>query len=68
MPADHHAARPGGQLEHDADIVMLLHRDRKESDTSCFIAKARDGRTGTVRLNFRSVNVAFEEIYNEDAD
>jgi replicative DNA helicase len=41
-----------GQLERDADCVMLLDRDRRESkgQASIIIAKQRDGECGVVKL------------------
>jgi len=53
--------RESGELEHDADIILLLHRKYREAQTSCQIAKNRDGRSGKVQLLFRSEFVAFDE-------
>jgi replicative DNA helicase len=39
-----------GQIERDADLVMLIHR--QGDDTKLLIAKQRDGETGCVNLNF----------------
>lgn len=41
-----------GQLERDADCVMLLDRDRREpkGEASIIIAKQRDGECGVVKL------------------
>jgi replicative DNA helicase len=43
-----------GQIERDADLVMLLDRDRKEAtgDASIIIAKQRDGECGCVTLHY----------------
>ncbi len=53
--------RESGALEHDADIVLLLHRERDASETECLVAKNRDGRRGIVTLLFRSEWVGFDE-------
>ena len=43
-----------GQLERDADCVMLLDRDRREAkgQASIIIAKQRDGECGIVKLHY----------------
>lgn len=54
--------RESGELEHDADVVLLLHReDDNAPDTECIVAKNREGRTGSVDLYFRGDYVAFDE-------
>lgn len=53
--------RESGELEHDADIILLLHRGYHDAETSCIVAKNRDGRLGEINLLFRSEFVAFEE-------
>lgn len=53
--------RESGELEHDADVILLLHRQYHEEATTCTVAKNRDGRVGTVHLLFRSDFVAFDE-------
>jgi replicative DNA helicase len=53
--------RESGELEHDADVILLLHRQYHEEHTTCAVAKNRDGRLGTVNLLFRSDFVAFDE-------
>lgn len=54
--------RESGELEHDADVILLLHRQYHEEDTECHVAKNRDGRLGCVRLNFRPEYVSFDEV------
>jgi hypothetical protein len=58
--------RESGELEHDADIVLLLHRDFGADHAECKVAKNRDGRVGIVRLRFRDEFVAFDELRDED--
>jgi hypothetical protein len=57
--------RESGELEHDADVILLLHRQYHESETQCNVAKNRDGRLGIVSLLFRSEFVAFDEAADQ---
>lgn len=52
-----------GQIERDADLVMLLDRDRKEAkgDASIVIAKQRDGECGLVNLWYDGQFCRFSE-------
>jgi len=59
--------RESGELEHDADIVLLLHREFGADHAECKVAKNRDGRVGIVRLLFRAEFVAFDEPRNDVA-
>lgn len=65
-------ARPGladlresGELEHDADVVIFLHRPMGEEETEVIVAKNRDGRVGKTFLRFRPEFVAFDESEGE---
>jgi replicative DNA helicase len=56
--------RESGSLEQDADMVMILHRDRNEdgswsSDTTLTIAKQRNGPTGAIGLFYKQDNMRF---------
>jgi replicative DNA helicase len=53
--------RDSGALEHDADTVLLMSRNGDESATKLVVAKQRDGRTGTVMLDFRAETLTFTE-------
>jgi replicative DNA helicase len=54
--------RESGELEHDADTVLLLYRkDMTEQDTECIIAKQRDGALGTVHFEFYGPGLRFAE-------
>lgn len=51
------------QIERDADLIALLHRDRIENegrDAKLIIAKQRDGELGTCELNFEGRYASFE--------
>lgn len=52
-----------GQIERDADLVMLLDRDRKESSGEAFIiiAKQRDGECGIVKLHYEGQFCRFSD-------
>lgn len=51
--------RESGSLEQDADMVLLLHRpeaynaEERPGEADLHIAKHRNGRTGTIRLQFQ---------------
>ena len=59
--------RESGSLEQDADVVMFLHRPRKETkeasdqpiDTELIIAKQRNGPTGTIHIDFIPTYTAY---------
>ncbi len=53
--------RESGELEHDADVVLFLHRGFQEEETTLIVAKNRDGRVGETTLRFRAEYVAFEQ-------
>lgn len=53
--------RESGQIEHDADMAIFLHRHRGESDCDCILAKVRDGESGVVQLHFSADCVSFAE-------
>jgi hypothetical protein len=58
--------RESGELEHDADVVLLLHRDLDGPDSGVMevnFAKQRDGSVGNdVRLAFDGPTVSFKEL------
>jgi replicative DNA helicase len=54
--------RESGALEHDADVVLLLHRPEPgQPDTQLIVAKGRDVATGTVELLFDGPTLHFAE-------
>lgn len=60
--------RESGSIEQDADVIILLHRDKyydpeKNDDTAeLIIAKQRNGPTGVVKLTFLSHFMRFESL------
>ena len=58
--------RESGQLEQDADAVILIHRPDRDADTlnegaEILIAKNRNGPTGFVRVLFNKETMQFRE-------
>lgn len=51
--------RESGELEHDADIVLLMHRDAGAEEAELNVAKNRDGRVGMVRLKYDGEVLSF---------
>ena len=58
-----HDLKESGDVEQDADVVMLLHRDQRENAeyTTCRIAKNRNGGTGVVEMTFTPQTTSFKE-------
>jgi replicative DNA helicase len=56
--------RESGSIEQDADIVMLMHRDKEkqEEPTIVYIAKHRNGPLGQVQLNFNAKTSTFSDL------
>ena len=55
-----------GSLEQDADVVILLHRDLRDSahEMTIIVAKNRQGMTGDMTLDFAG---HYSEIRNQPA-
>jgi replicative DNA helicase len=60
-----HALRRGEQLVHDADVILLLHREAGAQETELEVAKGRDTGVGTTKLVFWPAYVRFEDASAE---
>lgn len=61
--------RESGNLEHDADTVILLHRQNEmDPQTEVIVCKSRNGRTGLMELYFRGEYQRFEETAGAHAE
>lgn len=59
--------RESGELEHDADIVLFLHRTNKVTrDTELIVEKNREGALGTVHLAFTPQHLTFDAVTTAD--
>ena len=63
--------RGSGSIEHDADVVMFLHRDRlKEAvaaqDAKIILAKQRNGATGDIEIMFLPAYSKFENKASDE--
>ena len=55
--------RESGELEHDADIIWLMHRaDTSQPEGFVNVAKNRDGQVGKQYLKFYGASMQFEEV------
>jgi len=61
--------RQSGEVEENADMIILMHRDREEGDTTLNIAKHRNGPTGVVNLFLVQEQTRFEQrVYRGGKD
>ncbi len=59
--------RDSGNLEQDADVVMLLHRRYDNpGEATLHLAKNRKGETGGLKLKFDPKTTKFDLLYEED--
>jgi hypothetical protein len=52
--------RESGELEHDADAILLLHREPDGDVMEVNLAKQRDGGVGQITLRFHKTTVSFK--------
>jgi len=60
--------RQSGEIEEDADLIMLLHRERDQQETRICVAKNRNGATDTVSLAFLPQFVCFETLIRKPSE
>jgi replicative DNA helicase len=60
--------RDSGSVEQDADVVMLMHRERGKPRTELIIAKNRNGNVGSVMLEFEKDKLRFTQSFNQNPD
>jgi len=60
--------RQSGEIEEDADLIMLLHRERNQQDTRVCVAKNRNGATDTISLAFLPQYVCFETLISKASE
>lgn len=53
--------RESGQIEQDADVIILLSKDDGTTDRKLTVAKNKDGKTGTMTLGFNGEIQRFME-------
>ena len=54
--------RESGQIEQDADAVLLLHPNRDDGVHDLLVAKNKEGRTGAVAMHFDGETQRFTEV------
>ncbi|WP_144855937.1 replicative DNA helicase [Marihabitans asiaticum] len=65
--------RESGSIEQDADVVILLHRDRdpeagREGEADVIVAKHRNGPTADITLGFQGHYARFTNFQREGGD
>lgn len=54
--------RDSGELEHDADVILLLHREFGATVAELEVAKNRNGHVGNVALTFAQEHLSFKPV------
>lgn len=60
--------RDSGSVEQDADVVMLMHRERGKPRTELIVAKNRNGNVGSVMLEFQKEELRFTQSFNQNPE
>ena len=51
-----------GEIEEDADMILMLHRDRESLETTLRVAKNRNGPCGKMDMVFYPTFTRFEQV------
>ena len=62
LPPSTDDLRESGELEFDADNILIMERAFGSSDTTLTVAKARDGRVSEIALRFFGDVLTFREM------
>lgn len=54
--------RDSGSIEQDADVVMFVHRDLKETNAKIMVAKNRSGIVSDISLIFDGSTATFKDF------
>jgi replicative DNA helicase len=58
--------RDSGSIEQDADIVLLLHREKRNAvETELFIAKNRNGPIAKIQLEYEAKRFEFKTAFSD---
>lgn len=59
--------RESGQIEQDADLILLLHHDKENGKHDVIVAKNKEGNTGVVEFLFWGEKQRFVEVDRRQA-
>lgn len=62
-----HDLRESGQIEADADLIILLYNDKENEEYSVIVEKNKEGETGIIDFQFDGQHQRFYEVANEYA-
>lgn len=62
-----HDLRESGQIEADADLIILLYNDKENNEYSVIVEKNKEGETGIIDFQFDGQHQRFYEVANEYA-
>ena len=60
-----HDLRESGQIEADADLIILLYNDKENDEYSVIVEKNKEGETGIIDFRFDGLHQRFYEVASE---